>query len=239
MILTMPLLTGTDGERKMSKSFGNYIGVTEPPDEMYGKTLSIPDDVAGVVVCAAGRRRAAGESRASRRQARARAERSSSASTVPARRRRPRRRSTVSTFATRFPRRCRTSSSRVGTRGRAPAGADRTGLRRIDLRGSPLALPGRRQDRRRAARRGCARRPGERRRRAGAAARQAAICTGFDRAEARLMRVRNAFRPRLRYLSAGRERRHASPKLGEFAPPSGMWLYSSAPSAGNGARRIL
>ena len=43
VILTMPLLTGTDGERKMSKSFDNYIGVTEPPDQMYGKTLSIPD----------------------------------------------------------------------------------------------------------------------------------------------------------------------------------------------------
>jgi len=43
VILTMPLLTGTDGTRKMSKSFGNYIGVTEPPEEMYGKTLSIPD----------------------------------------------------------------------------------------------------------------------------------------------------------------------------------------------------
>jgi tyrosyl-tRNA synthetase len=43
VIMTMPLLTGTDGERKMSKSFGNYIGVTEPPEEMYGKTLSIPD----------------------------------------------------------------------------------------------------------------------------------------------------------------------------------------------------
>jgi tyrosyl-tRNA synthetase len=42
-ILTMPLLTGTDGERKMSKSFGNYIGVTDPPEDMYGKTLSIPD----------------------------------------------------------------------------------------------------------------------------------------------------------------------------------------------------
>jgi tyrosyl-tRNA synthetase len=42
-ILTMPLLTGTDGERKMSKSLGNYIGVTDAPDEMYGKTLSIPD----------------------------------------------------------------------------------------------------------------------------------------------------------------------------------------------------
>jgi tyrosyl-tRNA synthetase len=42
-ILTMPLLTGIEGERKMSKSFGNYIGVTDAPEEMYGKTLSIPD----------------------------------------------------------------------------------------------------------------------------------------------------------------------------------------------------
>jgi tyrosyl-tRNA synthetase len=46
-ILTMPLLTGTDGTMKMSKSGGNYIGVTDPPDEMYGKTLSIPDDSLG------------------------------------------------------------------------------------------------------------------------------------------------------------------------------------------------
>ena len=43
VILTVPLLTGTDGGRKMSKSFDNYIGVTESPEEMYGKTLSIPD----------------------------------------------------------------------------------------------------------------------------------------------------------------------------------------------------
>jgi len=43
VILTLPLLTGTDGERKMSKSLENYIGVTEAPGEMYGKTLSIPD----------------------------------------------------------------------------------------------------------------------------------------------------------------------------------------------------
>jgi tyrosyl-tRNA synthetase len=42
-ILTMPLLTGTDGEIKMSKSVGNYIGVTDAPEDMYGKTLSIPD----------------------------------------------------------------------------------------------------------------------------------------------------------------------------------------------------
>ena len=42
-ILTMPLLTGTDGVRKMSKSLGNYIAVTDPPEEIYGKTMSIPD----------------------------------------------------------------------------------------------------------------------------------------------------------------------------------------------------
>jgi tyrosyl-tRNA synthetase len=43
VILTVPLLTGTDGERKMSKSYDNYIGVTDSPSEMYGRTLSIPD----------------------------------------------------------------------------------------------------------------------------------------------------------------------------------------------------
>ena len=42
-IVTMPILVGTDGVRKMSKSLGNQIGVTEPPGEIYGKTLSIPD----------------------------------------------------------------------------------------------------------------------------------------------------------------------------------------------------
>ncbi len=43
VVLTMPILPGTDGARRMSKSLDNYIGVTEPPEEMYGKTLSIPD----------------------------------------------------------------------------------------------------------------------------------------------------------------------------------------------------
>lgn len=43
VVLTMPILPGVDGERKMSKSLGNHIGVAEPPQEMYGKTLSIPD----------------------------------------------------------------------------------------------------------------------------------------------------------------------------------------------------
>jgi tyrosyl-tRNA synthetase len=42
-VLTLPILPGTDGVEKMSKSLGNHIGVTEPPEEQYGKTLSIPD----------------------------------------------------------------------------------------------------------------------------------------------------------------------------------------------------
>jgi len=46
-ILTMPILPGIDGERKMSKSYGNYIGVTEPPEEIYGKTLRLPDEAMG------------------------------------------------------------------------------------------------------------------------------------------------------------------------------------------------
>src|SRR2546425_8596227 len=43
--LTMPILVGLDGQRKMSKSLGNYVGITEPPDEMFGKLMSIPDNL--------------------------------------------------------------------------------------------------------------------------------------------------------------------------------------------------
>ena len=45
VVLLTPLLVGTDGVEKMSKSLGNYIGITEPPAEMYGKVMSIPDRV--------------------------------------------------------------------------------------------------------------------------------------------------------------------------------------------------
>jgi tyrosyl-tRNA synthetase len=41
--MVMPLLRGTDGTRKMSQSYDNYIGITEPPEDQYGKTMSIPD----------------------------------------------------------------------------------------------------------------------------------------------------------------------------------------------------
>jgi tyrosyl-tRNA synthetase len=44
-VFLMPLLIGTDGAQKMSKSLGNYIGVTDPPNEMYGKTMSINDEM--------------------------------------------------------------------------------------------------------------------------------------------------------------------------------------------------
>ncbi len=45
VIITLPLLEGTDGVQKMSKSFGNYIGFTESPKQIYGKTMSIPDEL--------------------------------------------------------------------------------------------------------------------------------------------------------------------------------------------------
>lgn len=43
--LTLPLIEGLDGERKMSKSLGNYIGIDEEPNEMFGKSMSIPDEL--------------------------------------------------------------------------------------------------------------------------------------------------------------------------------------------------
>ena len=45
VVMTMPLLEGLDGVNKMSKSLGNYVGITEPPDEMFGKLMSVSDDL--------------------------------------------------------------------------------------------------------------------------------------------------------------------------------------------------
>src|SRR5579872_6178484 len=45
VVLTVPLLEGTDGVNKMSKSLGNYIGIAEPPDTMFGKVMSISDEL--------------------------------------------------------------------------------------------------------------------------------------------------------------------------------------------------
>lgn len=45
LILTMPVLVGVDGHNRMSKSLGNYIGIDEPPNEIFGKVMSIPDNL--------------------------------------------------------------------------------------------------------------------------------------------------------------------------------------------------
>ncbi len=45
--MTLSILPGTDGVQRMSKTLGNYIGITEPPEEIYGKTLSLPDSAMG------------------------------------------------------------------------------------------------------------------------------------------------------------------------------------------------
>ena len=45
VVLTMPILVGLDGERKMSKSLGNYVGITEAPGEMFGKLMSVSDEL--------------------------------------------------------------------------------------------------------------------------------------------------------------------------------------------------
>lgn len=45
VVFTMPILVGLDGERKMSKSLGNYVGITEAPADMFGKIMSIPDEL--------------------------------------------------------------------------------------------------------------------------------------------------------------------------------------------------
>jgi tyrosyl-tRNA synthetase len=47
VVMTLPLLAGLDGERKMSKSLANHIGVADPPEEQFGRTMSIPDAALG------------------------------------------------------------------------------------------------------------------------------------------------------------------------------------------------
>lgn len=47
VVMTSPLLVGTDGKEKMSQSLGNYVSITDTPNDMFGKTMSIPDDLIG------------------------------------------------------------------------------------------------------------------------------------------------------------------------------------------------
>jgi hypothetical protein len=120
VILTLPLLVGTDGVRKMSKSYDNYIGVAESPEQMYGKTLTGPRCFwARLRTPSWGRATSSGRWRAHW----------SSASTTRTRRQEPRRHLTVSTSAMstrpRWPRwRCRVARTPAQgpARSRRPTG---------------------------------------------------------------------------------------------------------------------
>ena len=116
---------GTDGVQKMSKSLGNHIGITEPPGEMYGKTLRVPDAALAEWYDLLLGSRAAGGRVAARRQARARARAGGRASTARRPRPRPRRPSTACSSRTSCPQEIEEAAAARRQRRRAPARADR------------------------------------------------------------------------------------------------------------------
>ena len=142
----MPILVGTDGERKMSKSLGNDIGVSEPPEEIYGKTMSVPDEAMAVLLLAPARRRAARGSLAPRREAQARARARRVASLRGRRGARGAARSTASSWSEESRKtmpelRLEGESARGSASTGAPAGGDRGGLRRLALGGAATSRP--------------------------------------------------------------------------------------------------
>ena len=128
-VLTLPILPGIDGVEKMSKCKGNQIGITDPPEEMFGKTMRLPDEAMDVVVPAAGDRAAARGHLAPRRASGRWRARSSTASTARTPRRRRSRTSTASSSTTRR-RRTSTSLRSPPRTGVSPPGGPRRGLRR-------------------------------------------------------------------------------------------------------------
>jgi tyrosyl-tRNA synthetase len=72
-VLTMPILPGLDGVEKMSKSLGNHVGVTDPPEEMFGRTMSLPDTAMDVWFRLLGTERPAGAAAMEAKRALARA----------------------------------------------------------------------------------------------------------------------------------------------------------------------
>ncbi len=150
-ILTMPILPGIDGIEKMSKSLGNHVGVTEDPDEQFGKTMRLPDEAMDVVVHAAGGAATAGGHGARATPSARWRGGSSRASTA-----RRRRAAAEQHFdrAVRQPRGAgRGRRARLQRRERrgAPAGAHRRRVRTLALGRAPAAGAGRGQARRRGA----------------------------------------------------------------------------------------
>ena len=182
-VLTMPLLVGIDGAEKMSKSLGNHIGVTEAPEEIYGKTMSHPrrgPGRSGTALLLGERSRRPARRRATP-SARSRAS-SSRATTAPRRRRRPRR--DFDRVHVRAARPSEIDGARASRRRRPgpPAGADRRGLRRLALGGAAADRPGRRHARR-------ARLVGRRARPARERARRARCCRSASAASPLALRL--------------------------------------------------
>ena len=174
VVLTMPLLTGLDGAQKMSKSLGNHIGVTDPPDEMYGRTMRIPDEqIAPWFSLLLGGEPAVdlGPRDAKRALARALVTRFHSEGGRAGGRGRVR----PAVHRPRDPAGHRGGRRDGRRRVRAPPGRDRRGVRALAERGAARDRPGRRQARRGAARAGRLRPAGRGPRRTRAAGRQAPV----------------------------------------------------------------
>ena len=132
-VMTMPILPGIDGVKKMSKSTGNYIGVTDPPEEMFGKVMRVPDANLEEYWNLLLERRPAGRSRTERGQARAGPAAGRPFPRTGGGGRRPRSTSTASSCATRRPR--RSTSSRSSGDVHLPAAlADAFGISRSEAR---------------------------------------------------------------------------------------------------------
>ena len=144
-VLTMPILPGTDGVRRMSKSLGNYVGVTDPPDEMFGKLMSVPDEVMDQYYLLLLDEELDPRATGRRGQAGARRGVWWTASTATAPGPRPRRTSTRSTSAGRCPDDIPEATLAAGRRRVGPpAGADRRRVRGLERGGQAPAGPGRR-----------------------------------------------------------------------------------------------
>ena len=171
-ILTMPILPGIDGVQKMSKSLGNYVGVDEAPEEMFGKLMRVPDEAMPVYYELLLDEAPQPDPREAKRHmayaltARYHGDEAARARSGPVRHR---------ARAARTAGRHRRVRLRFGKRAGPSPRPHGGGLRALTLRGSPLAGSGRRQAGRDGPRRVASRRAGRGARRGRAAGRQAAL----------------------------------------------------------------
>ena len=146
-VMTMPILPGIDGVRRMSKSLGNYVGVTEAPDEMFGKLMRIPDDVMGTYYELLLGERAPDEEPVVAKRALARriVERFHDATAAEAAEAAVRHGPQGAPDPGRHPGAVARRGRRGERGGRASPGADRGRLRPLEQRGAAPDRPGRRQ----------------------------------------------------------------------------------------------